>query len=150
MLENFCRDAAVAVGLAHLAGPLLLRTTVRFASRCQLTQVSTEELPAAVATAISSRIPDLQDTGFELLGCYDCGELAAYTHSYLAYFCNRASNDFASISIGVFSGRIGGSTIHSRRRRVSCGSTPALSNEDFPDPEAPTIRSSRATPPAPS
>jgi hypothetical protein len=99
MLENFCRDAAVVVGLAHLAGPLVLRCTFRFTSRCQLTQVSTEELPVAVATAISSRIPDLQDSGFELLGCYDCGELAAYTHSYLGYFCNRASNDFASISI---------------------------------------------------
>lgn len=99
MLETFCRDAAVAVGLAHLAGPFLLRNTFRFASRCQLTQVSREELPVAVATAISGRISGLQDIGFEWLGCYDCGELSAYTHSYLGYFCNRASNDFASISI---------------------------------------------------
>jgi hypothetical protein len=99
MLENFWKDAAVVVGLAHLAGPLALRATFRFASSCQLTQVPTGELPVDVAAEFSTKIPDLQNAGFELLGCYDCGELAAHTNSYLAYFCNRATNDFASVTV---------------------------------------------------
>ena len=104
MLENFWRDAAVVAGLAHLAGPIALRSTFRFSSRCQLTQVRSEELPAKVAAEIAGKIPDLQNLGFEFLGNYDCGELAAHTHSYLGYFCNRASNDFASVTI-MLSGR---------------------------------------------
>lgn len=99
MLEDFWRDAAVVVGLAHLAGPIALRSTFRFSSRCRLTQVRSEELPPEVAADIAGKVPELQNLGFEFLGSYDCGELAAHTHSYLGYFCNRASNDFASVTI---------------------------------------------------
>ena len=38
------------------------------------------------------------------------------------------------VSSGAFSGRIGGSGIHSRRRRAICGSTPARSSDDLPEP----------------
>lgn len=94
----------MVVGLAHLAGPIALRSTFRFSSRCQLTQVGTAELPVEVAAEINGKIPELQNLGFEFLGSYDCGELAAHTRSYLGYFCNRASNDFASVTV-MLSGR---------------------------------------------
>ena len=94
----------MVVGLAHLAGPIALRSTFRFSSRCPLTQVGTAELPSEVAAEIAGKIPELQNLGFEFLGSYDCGELAAHTHSYLGYFCNRVSNDFASVTV-MLSGR---------------------------------------------
>ena len=40
----------------------------------------------------------MHSLGFALVGCYDCGELALRTRTYVAYFCNRTTNDFANVT----------------------------------------------------
>jgi hypothetical protein len=72
--------AAFVVGL-YLLIPLAVRWTSRFAARCRPSEVPLRELPRAVATLFAQRIPEIQQLGFELVGCYDCGALANETHS---------------------------------------------------------------------
>jgi hypothetical protein len=57
-----------------------------------------------------------------------------------------SASALASCSSGAFSGRIGDSGIQRPRRRDSCGSRPARSSEDLPEPEAPTSTTKRAPP----
>jgi hypothetical protein len=43
------------------------------------------------------RTVELAKLGFRCAGCYDCGTLARETLSYVAYFCNPATNALASV-----------------------------------------------------
>jgi hypothetical protein len=101
MLENLWLDAAAVVGLMHVAGPFALRHTFQFAARCSPQQIAPQDFPEAVATRIVPRIPEMESMGFALIGCYDLGELAIHTKSYVAYFCNRKTNDFANVTAVV-------------------------------------------------
>jgi hypothetical protein len=101
MFETIWLDIAAFLGALHLVGPALLRYTMRFSAHCDAKEVSLEDLPAEAAMQIRSRVPELGVLGFERLGCYDCGSLTNETHSYIAYFCNRSTNDFASVSVMV-------------------------------------------------
>jgi hypothetical protein len=101
MLENFWLDAAGVVALLHVAGPLALRKTYRFAARCALVRVLPDELPKEVAVRILPHTELIENLGFELVGYYDCGELAIHTKRYVAYFCNAATNDFANVTAVV-------------------------------------------------
>ena len=86
------------LGALHLLAPVLVRTTMRFSGVCQLTKMPVDGLPEVAAATFRQRIPELLEQGFEFLGCYDCGSLISETHSYMAYFCNRRTNDFANVS----------------------------------------------------
>jgi hypothetical protein len=103
MLDNFWMDAAGVIGILHVAGPLALHSTYRFAAKIRPLQVLTDELPEAVQRCISPRIGELERLGFESVGCYDCGELMLQTRTYAAYFCNRTTNDFANVTAVVTS-----------------------------------------------
>jgi hypothetical protein len=101
MFETILLELTAFVGALHLLAPLLVRSTMRFSGVCQLSKVPVDGLPDEAATTFRQRIPELVELGFEFLGCYDCGSLSSETHSYMAYFCNRRTNDFASVSMLV-------------------------------------------------
>ncbi|HKN23281.1 MAG TPA: hypothetical protein VJX72_00400 [Candidatus Acidoferrum sp.] len=101
MFETICLDAAAFLGALHVIGPAVARYTMRFAAHCIPNPAGMDELPHEVATLFGSRIPELANIGFEPVGCYDCGGLTNETHSYVAYFCNRATNDFANVCVMV-------------------------------------------------
>ena len=97
MFDTIWQDAAVFLGVIHLFGPLAARYTMQFAAHCNPKEVSLDGLPAQVATLFRPGIPELGNLGFELLGCYDCGSIASETSSYVAYFCNRTTNEHANM-----------------------------------------------------
>lgn len=101
MLDNFWIDAAAVIGVLHIAGPLALHSTFRFTSTITPLKTLSENLPEAVTSCIAPRIGEMETLGFEYLGCYDCGELTLQTRTYVAYFCNRATNDFANVTVVV-------------------------------------------------
>jgi len=78
------------------------------AAHCKPVQVPVEELPREVSAYIQSQIPQMHSLGFEFLGCYDCGVLASNTRSFIAYFCNRTTNDFANVSVATSPQRTAG------------------------------------------
>lgn len=98
MLENLWQYACAGIGLLHVAGPMVLRTAYRFQAKCNPTEIPADRLPQAVAAHIAPRIAEIEELGFRLVGCYDCGELAIQTRTYLAYFCRCATNDFANVT----------------------------------------------------
>ena len=101
MFDNYWMDAAVVIGLMHLAGPMALHSTFRFTAKIAPMQVGLEDLPEAVANCIAPRVGELERLGFEKVGCYDCGELTLQTKTYVAYFCNRGTHDFANVTAVV-------------------------------------------------
>jgi hypothetical protein len=108
MYEHLLRDAAVLLGSAHLIAPVAVRSGFRFTAHCKPVQVPAEELPTEVAGYILPRIPQLQTLGFECVGCYDCGVLASNTQRFIAYFCNRTTNDFANVSVATSPQKLAG------------------------------------------
>lgn len=98
MWDAIWQDAAIFLGALHVIGPMVVRYSMRFSVRCKPAEVSLEALPEGVATLFRSGIPELQNLGFELLGCYDCGSMASETRSYGAYFCHRTTNEYASVA----------------------------------------------------
>jgi hypothetical protein len=108
MYEYLWRDAAILLGTMHLMAPMVVRSGFRFAAHCKPVQVPVEELPREVSAYIHSQLPQMQSLDFEFLGCYDCGVLASNTRSFIAYFCNRATNDFANVSVATSPQRTAG------------------------------------------
>lgn len=98
MFGSIWVDAAALLSTLHVLGPVVLRYTMRFSASCHPTTISLEELPGEVADDVRSRTAELGKLGFTCVGCYDCGALTRGTHSYVACFCNSATNDFASVS----------------------------------------------------
>jgi hypothetical protein len=105
MFHSTAFEIAAFVAAVYLLSPLAVRWTYRFSGHWALREVSLDALPSEVVDEFRKSIPELQELGFELIGCFDCGQLAEQTHSYLAYFCNRLSNDFANISAMTTPGR---------------------------------------------
>ncbi len=99
MFESIWLDAAAVIGFFHVAAPIAARSSFRFSAKCDPKQLTAQDLPQQVAFRFLSLTPKLQDLGFELIGCYDCGELSSHTRTYIAYFFNRRTNDFANISV---------------------------------------------------
>lgn len=90
-------DAAASLRALHVATPIAVPYTMQFTANRNPTKVSLDELPDEVADVVRSRAAELAKLGFALVGCYDCGTLTQETHSYVGYFCNRATNDYANI-----------------------------------------------------
>ncbi len=101
MFDNLLIFGCGAVGLLHLAASLVVRSSYRFSAKCTPDEIPVCQLPVAVASQITPRIVELERLGFTFTGCYDCGELAVQTRSYVAYFSNR-SNDFANVTAMVY------------------------------------------------
>jgi len=101
MFETIWLEAAAFVGGVYIFGPAGLRYTMRFSAHCNPKQMAVDEFPEEVAALFLSRIPEMASLGFESLGCYDCGSLTSETRSYMAYFCNRLTNDFANVTVMV-------------------------------------------------
>jgi hypothetical protein len=97
MFGSIWVDAATLLGALHALAPVALRYTMRFSASCNPKKILLEELPDEAAEPFRLRIEELVKLGFTCVGCYDCGTLTRDTHSYVAYFCNRATNDFASV-----------------------------------------------------
>ncbi|HXR34125.1 MAG TPA: hypothetical protein VN830_10475 [Verrucomicrobiae bacterium] len=108
MYEYLWRDAAILLGTMHLVAPMVVRNGFRFAAHCNPVQVPVEESPREVSAYIQSQIPQMQSLGFEFLGCYDCGVLAGNTRNFIAYFCNRQTNEFANVSVATLPQRTAG------------------------------------------
>lgn len=100
MFDNFLLFTCGAVGLLHVAGMVVVRSTYRFSAKCNPAEIPVSKLPESVASQIAPRIVEFEQLGFTLSGCYDCGALAVQTRSYIAYFTNR-SNDFANVTAMV-------------------------------------------------
>lgn len=90
---------AALLGSIYVLVPLAVRWTFRAPSHCRPSEISLGALPNEVMAMFAKRIPELQKLGFEFIGCFDFGSLAAETHSYVAYFCNRCTNDFANVTV---------------------------------------------------
>jgi hypothetical protein len=101
MLETILQDAAVFLGALHLLSPIVARSTMRFAAHCNPVEIPLEDLPSEVVAIFRSRIAELGNLGFDLLGCYDCGSLTSETRSLAAYFCNRTTNELANVSVMI-------------------------------------------------
>lgn len=101
MFDNFWMDAAAVIGVMHVAGPLALHSTFRFAGKIKVIQISLDELPEAVKAYVVPHVREMEGLGFEWVGCYDCGELTQQTRTHVAYFCNRTTNDFANVTAVV-------------------------------------------------
>lgn len=91
-------ELAILIGIYYLISPLLVRSTFRFSAKCKPVLVPLEQLPPAIASVFRQRTPQLQGLGFDFVGCYDCGVMASNTRTYIAYLCNRMTNDFANVS----------------------------------------------------
>lgn len=98
MLGSFWIDAALLLGVLYLGAPLMAKAFLRFSVDCTPLQLSAGELPQNSSNLFATGIPQFERSGFELIGCYDCGILAKDTRTYVAYFCDRRANDFASIT----------------------------------------------------
>ena len=93
--------AALFIIGIYVLGPLAVHWTYRFAARCNPSEVSPGALPEPIAALFLRRIPELRELGFESNGCFDCGCLVSETRSYVAYFCDRRTNDFANVTVLV-------------------------------------------------
>jgi hypothetical protein len=98
MIDSRWFGFAAVVGIYYILGPVLVRSTFKFNAQCRPVLIPAGQLPPAIAALFRDRIPQIQNLGFEFVGCYDCGNMAANTRSYIAYFCNRQTQDFANIS----------------------------------------------------
>ena len=105
MLRIMLISIAALIALLYLLAPLAVRWTYRVAAHCRPTAAPLDRLSEPVAAIFRKRIPELRELGFELAGCYDCGCLATDTHSYVAYFSDRA-NDFANVTTLVSPGGV--------------------------------------------
>ncbi len=108
MYENIWFDAAVLVAALHLVAPAVVRSGFRFAARCKPIVVPVDKLPQEVTSHVVLRIPQMENLGFELLGCYDFGVLAGNTRRYVAYFLKRSTNDFANVTVAASPQKIAG------------------------------------------
>jgi hypothetical protein len=140
MFDNFWMDAAAVIGVLHIAGPLALHSTFRLAAKITPVAVSAEALPEAVAKCIAPRIAQMERLGFAYIGCYDCGELTLQTRTYVAYFCNRTTNDFANVT-AVVTPRGVGSYFEFSTRFSKCAALETNTNRTLPlTPENPDVR----------
>jgi hypothetical protein len=101
MFDNLWLYVCAAIGLLYLAGPIMVRSGYHFAAKCNPMDIPQSDLPEPVSGHITPRIAEMKRLGFALVDCYDCGELAVQTRSYVAYFCNRTDNDFANVTATV-------------------------------------------------
>src|SRR5215831_19755364 len=99
MLDTLLLDTAALFGILHIAGPVALHRTFRFAAHCRANLVSQQELPPEVAQRVFPLVPQLEALGFAFLGCYDFGEISVHTRTIVGYFCNRSTNDFAHATV---------------------------------------------------
>lgn len=72
-----------------------------FSGDCKIKALDLESLPRDVASLFQHSRPELVRLGFECVGFYDCGSVVSETHTYVAYFCNRETNDFANVTARV-------------------------------------------------
>ena len=101
MFELRLLEILAALGASHLAITALVRSLLTFSARCELTAVDMQDLPKNVARAFQQRQPELAGIGFDRIDLYDCGSIVPETHTYIAYFCNRETNDFANVTARV-------------------------------------------------
>jgi hypothetical protein len=122
---------------------MALRHTFRFASTCRPTEVPFSGLPLLAADEIGPRIRQLKSLGFELQGCYDCGELSSGTKNFVAYFVNHRNHDVANISV-VLSPFSGIQYMEFSTRLASGRSIDTNTNSVLPlSPQNPDIRTFR-------
>jgi hypothetical protein len=101
MYENIWIDAAVLAGALHLIVPAVVKRGFWFTARCKPIAVPVDELPKEVASHIVPRIPQMENLGFELLGCYDFGMLSSNTRRFVVHFLKRSTNDFANVTVAT-------------------------------------------------
>lgn len=104
MLDTILIIAVGLLGLLHLAAPIALYRTLWFAACYQPNLITAEGLPLEAAERIFPLVPQLEALGFEFLGCYDFGEVSAFTRKIVGYCCNRDSNDFANVTVSYAPG----------------------------------------------
>jgi hypothetical protein len=99
MLEALWIDMTAFLGVVYVISPVVLRYTMRYPVKCNPKAIALKDAPVQVAGVLGPRISELESLGFECLGAYDCGSLSSSTRSFNAYFCNRATSDFASVTV---------------------------------------------------
>lgn len=99
MVESLLFGALAGLGILHLAAPVALRSTFRFSAHCQPRLLAAQDWPAEVTGHLRSLMLQLQNLGFQFLGCYDLGELGAHTDTIVALFSHPNLNDFASFTV---------------------------------------------------
>lgn len=98
MFESILWLAPSAAGAIYLLTPFVLHSSFRLAARCKCEPIALDLLPQEISAEVRKRIAEFSSLGFELAGTYDCGSLASGTHSFVAYFCNHATSEFANVT----------------------------------------------------
>ena len=98
MFESILWLAPSAAGAIYVLTPFVVYSSFRLAARCQCKSIALDMLPQEISTEFCKRIAEFSNLGFEMAGTYDCGSLTGGTHSYVAYFCNHATNEFANVT----------------------------------------------------
>ena len=98
MLESILWVAPAAAGALYAVTPLVIRSAFRVAARCNLVPIPLGQLTEEISAEFRRRISEFASLGFELVGVFDCGVLTNDTHSYVAYFCNHGTNEFANVT----------------------------------------------------
>jgi uncharacterized protein YggL (DUF469 family) len=98
MFQSIGWSVPVVAVAVYLVTPFVVHSSSRFAARCKPDAVSLDRLPEGIASEFRRRITEFVNLGFELVGTFDCGALANETHSYVAYFCNHVTNEFANVT----------------------------------------------------
>ena len=98
MFESIAWISAAAVGSIYALTPLAVHSSFRVTARCRLAPIPVDRLPMQISDEFSRRTPEFAALGFEAAGAFDCGPLTNDTHSYVACFCNHATNEFANVT----------------------------------------------------
>ena len=98
MFESIAWYAPAVAGAVYLLTPLVVHNSFRLAARCRIEAIPLDRLPKEIYEEIRRRISEFANLGFELVGTFDCGALTNETHSYVAYFCNHTTNEFANVT----------------------------------------------------
>ena len=101
MFESIAWYAPAVAGAIYLLTPFVVHNSFRLVARCRIEATPLDHLPKEISAEIRRRISEFANLGFELVGTFDCGALTNETHSYVAYFCNHTTNEFANVTAMV-------------------------------------------------
>jgi len=98
MFKSIVWIAPFIAGTIYALAPFVVRSAFRVAARCELEAIALDRLHKEISAEFNRRIAEFANLGFELVGTFDCGALTSDTRSYVAYFCNHATNEFANVT----------------------------------------------------
>src|SRR5215475_2797152 len=98
MFDSIVCYVPAAAATIYLLAPFVVHGSFRFAAHCKCEPLALERLPSEISMEFRRWITEFTNLGFAFVGTFDCGSLTSGTHSYIAYFCNHATSEFANVT----------------------------------------------------